>query len=193
LENGGLFSLFVTPTGTRRFSDFQKSLGLAKNVLGTRVKKLVACGVMEQVAASDGSAQEYALTQKGRELFPVVVALRQWEKVISFPAARNVFRFWTNGPKNLSECKYTTRKAKSLIRTVWNSLLLQDEQRADNSQRSSLVLGQRKQGHQGMMHRGSFSKPMDGVCRWFLGLHSAIHSKICLAVKTRGLEICWKI
>jgi DNA-binding HxlR family transcriptional regulator len=66
-------------TGTRRFSDFQKSLGLAKNVLSTRLKKLVACGVMEQVPASDGSAyQEYALTQKGRELFPVVVALRQW-------------------------------------------------------------------------------------------------------------------
>ena len=66
-------------TGTRRFSDFQKSLGLAKNVLSARLKKLVGCGVMEQVPASDGSAyQEYALTQKGRELFPVVVALRQW-------------------------------------------------------------------------------------------------------------------
>jgi DNA-binding HxlR family transcriptional regulator len=65
--------------GTRRFSDFQKSLGLAKNVLSTRLKKLVACGVMEQVPASDGSAyQEYVLTKKGRELFPVVVALRQW-------------------------------------------------------------------------------------------------------------------
>jgi DNA-binding HxlR family transcriptional regulator len=51
-------------TGTRRFSDFQKSLGLAKNVLSTRLKKLVACGIMEQVPASDGSAyREYALTQ----------------------------------------------------------------------------------------------------------------------------------
>src|ERR1700692_3768984 len=66
-------------TGTRRFSDFQKSLGLAKNVLSARLKKLVACGVMEQVPASDGSAyQEYVLTKKGRELFPVVIALRQW-------------------------------------------------------------------------------------------------------------------
>jgi DNA-binding HxlR family transcriptional regulator len=65
--------------GIRRFSDFQKSLGLAKNVLSTRLKKLVACGIMEQVPASDGSAyREYALTQKGRELFPVIVALRQW-------------------------------------------------------------------------------------------------------------------
>ena len=34
---------------------------------------------MEHVPASDGSAyREYALTQKGRELFPVIVALRQW-------------------------------------------------------------------------------------------------------------------
>jgi DNA-binding HxlR family transcriptional regulator len=66
-------------TGTRRFSDFQKSLGLAKNVLSARLKKLVACGVMEQAPASDGSAyQEYVLTKKGRELFPVIVALRQW-------------------------------------------------------------------------------------------------------------------
>jgi DNA-binding HxlR family transcriptional regulator len=65
--------------GIRRFSDFQKSLGLAKNVLSARLKKLVVCGIMEQVPASDGSAyQEYALTQKGRDLFPVIVALRQW-------------------------------------------------------------------------------------------------------------------
>src|ERR1700720_192583 len=71
-------------TGTRRFSDFQKSLGLAKNVLSTRLKKLVACGILEQVPASDGSAyREYALTPKGRELFPVIVALRQWGETSS--------------------------------------------------------------------------------------------------------------
>ena len=65
--------------GMRRFSDFQEDLGLAKNILSARLKKLVARGIMEQVPASDGSAyREYALTQKGRELFPVVVALRQW-------------------------------------------------------------------------------------------------------------------
>jgi DNA-binding HxlR family transcriptional regulator len=71
--------------GTRRFSDFQKSLGLAKNVLSARLKKLVARGVMEQVPASDGSAyQEYVLTQKGRELFPIVIALRQWGETYLF-------------------------------------------------------------------------------------------------------------
>ena len=66
-------------SGIRRFSDFQKSLGLAKNILSARLKKLVACGIVERVPASDGSAyQEYALTQKGQELFPVIAALRQW-------------------------------------------------------------------------------------------------------------------
>ena len=66
-------------SGIRRFSEFQRSLGLAKNVLSARLRKLVACGIMEQVPASDGSAyQEYALTKKGQELFPVVIALRQW-------------------------------------------------------------------------------------------------------------------
>ncbi|KWV50638.1 transcriptional regulator [Bradyrhizobium macuxiense] len=65
--------------GLRRFGDFQKSLGIAKGMLTTRLRKLVELGVLEQVAASDGSAyQEYALTTKGRDLFPVVVSLRQW-------------------------------------------------------------------------------------------------------------------
>src|SRR5919199_1160571 len=65
--------------GKRRFSDFQKSLGVAKNILAARLKKLVACGVLEQRPASDGSAfQEYALTAKGRELGTVLTALRLW-------------------------------------------------------------------------------------------------------------------
>ena len=65
--------------GKRRFGDFQKSLGLAKNILAARLKKLVACGVLEQRPASDGSAfQEYVLTDKGRELGTVLLALRLW-------------------------------------------------------------------------------------------------------------------
>jgi DNA-binding HxlR family transcriptional regulator len=66
-------------TGKKRFGDFQKSLGVAKNILTVRLKKLVADGVMEMVPASDGSAfKEYALTEKGRGLLPVIVALGQW-------------------------------------------------------------------------------------------------------------------
>ena len=65
--------------GKRRFGEFQTSLALAKNILSTRLRKLVSHGVLEARAASDGSAyQEYALTEKGRSLYIVLVALRQW-------------------------------------------------------------------------------------------------------------------
>ncbi|SCW33529.1 MULTISPECIES: helix-turn-helix domain-containing protein [unclassified Pseudomonas] len=63
----------------RRFSEFQKSLGVAKNILASRLKALVEAGVFDVRPASDGSAyKEYVLTDKGREIFPVVVSLRQW-------------------------------------------------------------------------------------------------------------------
>jgi DNA-binding HxlR family transcriptional regulator len=65
--------------GKQRFSEFQKSLGLAKNILCVRLKKLVSHGILRTVPASDGSAyQEYRLTDKGLGLYLVLVALRQW-------------------------------------------------------------------------------------------------------------------
>jgi DNA-binding HxlR family transcriptional regulator len=65
--------------GTRRFGDFQRSLGVARNILSDRLHRLVDAGILETRAASDGSAyQEYVLTAKGESLFTVVLALRQW-------------------------------------------------------------------------------------------------------------------
>lgn len=65
--------------GLRRFGEFQRSLGAAKNILTTRLRGLVAEGILETAPASDGSAyQEYLLTQKGRDLVPVLIALGQW-------------------------------------------------------------------------------------------------------------------
>ena len=65
--------------GMRRFSDFQRSLGMARNILSDRLHKLMDAGILSTQAASDGTAyQEYVLTEKGERLFPIVVALRQW-------------------------------------------------------------------------------------------------------------------
>lgn len=73
--------------GIHRFSEFQKSLGVAKNILSTRLKSLVEVGVFEVQPASDGSAyKEYVLTDKGRQLFAVVVSLRQWGERFLFQA-----------------------------------------------------------------------------------------------------------
>lgn len=65
--------------GLRRFKEFEASLGMAKNILSARLKALVTDGILEIVPASDGSAyREYAPTEKGRKLFPVIIALGQW-------------------------------------------------------------------------------------------------------------------
>lgn len=65
--------------GSRRFGDFQRELGVARNILTDRLRRLVDAGVLELQPASDGSSyQEYVLTAAGEQLFPVVVAMRQW-------------------------------------------------------------------------------------------------------------------
>ncbi|PWC10970.1 winged helix-turn-helix transcriptional regulator [Brenneria corticis] len=63
----------------RRFGDFQRSLGVARNILTDRLRRLVEEDILAVRPASDGSAyQEYVLTPKGAQLFPLVVVLRQW-------------------------------------------------------------------------------------------------------------------
>src|SRR5580698_3050805 len=70
--------------GIRRFGEFQRNIGLTKNILTVRLRTLVEHGILKTAPASDGSAyQEYVLTPKGRGVFPVLVALRQWSEEFS--------------------------------------------------------------------------------------------------------------
>lgn len=65
--------------GVCRFGEFQRSLGVARNILADRLRALTEAGILAIQPASDGTSyQEYVLTTKGQSLFPVVVALRQW-------------------------------------------------------------------------------------------------------------------
>jgi DNA-binding HxlR family transcriptional regulator len=65
--------------GTRRFVDFQNNLGIAAGILATRLAKLVEAGVFVHAEPATGAKHmEYQLTEKGKELFPVIVALMQW-------------------------------------------------------------------------------------------------------------------
>jgi DNA-binding HxlR family transcriptional regulator len=83
-EVGDWWSLLVVKQamlGTRRFVDFQHSLGIAKNILGDRLSRLVDNGVLIRVNVGEhGTRYEYRLTEKGRDLFTVVTALRQWSE-----------------------------------------------------------------------------------------------------------------
>ena len=65
--------------GTRRFEDFQRHLGIARNILTARLCKLVDSGILDRVPVKEGARrQEYRLTEMGRDLFPILVVLTQW-------------------------------------------------------------------------------------------------------------------
>src|SRR3954452_14642724 len=65
--------------GRTRFEDFQRSLGLARNVLTARLNRLVEAGIMARRQYADRPPRdEYVLTEKGRDLFPVIAALLAW-------------------------------------------------------------------------------------------------------------------
>jgi DNA-binding HxlR family transcriptional regulator len=64
--------------GARAFTDFQQSTGIARNILTDRLRRLTERGILDRHTAPSGRRQLYALTPAGRDLFTVVVALRQW-------------------------------------------------------------------------------------------------------------------
>jgi DNA-binding HxlR family transcriptional regulator len=65
--------------GVRRFDDFQRSLGIARNILTDRLQTLVDQGVLERRLYQDRPERfEYRLTDKGRDLYPVLIALMRW-------------------------------------------------------------------------------------------------------------------
>jgi DNA-binding HxlR family transcriptional regulator len=65
--------------GVTRFDDFQRRLGIARNILQARLNHLVDAGVLVPVPYSEHPPRyDYRLTDKGRELWPVLTAMRQW-------------------------------------------------------------------------------------------------------------------
>jgi DNA-binding HxlR family transcriptional regulator len=65
--------------GVRRFDDFQNSLGISRNILNQRLTRLVDEGVLQRVRYQEHPPRdEYRLTDKGRDLWAVLTAMRQW-------------------------------------------------------------------------------------------------------------------
>jgi DNA-binding HxlR family transcriptional regulator len=65
--------------GVRRFEDFQRSLGIGRNILTQRLSRLVDEGMLERRPYQDRPVRhEYVLTDKGRDFFPVVAAIVRW-------------------------------------------------------------------------------------------------------------------
>ena len=65
--------------GVRRFDDFQRDLGIARNVLQTRLSRLVDEGILERVPYQERPVRhEYRLTEKGLDLWPILIAMLAW-------------------------------------------------------------------------------------------------------------------
>jgi DNA-binding HxlR family transcriptional regulator len=65
--------------GVHRFQDFQEDLGVARNILTDRLQKLVARGVMTKDQYDDRPPRyDYRLTEKGRDLLPVLLTMMSW-------------------------------------------------------------------------------------------------------------------
>jgi DNA-binding HxlR family transcriptional regulator len=77
---------------SKRFVDFQRSLGIATNVLADRLEHLVESGVMEKVLVEKGAGEspEYRLTERGRDLLPAMIALTEWGDRWAAPAGEPV-------------------------------------------------------------------------------------------------------
>lgn len=75
--------------GVRRFSEFQSNLGIAKNILADRLRRLVESGILERVdVGAGGPRHEYRLTAKGEALLPVLTAMREWSDIWVFGEGR---------------------------------------------------------------------------------------------------------
>ncbi len=65
--------------GTRRFNDFQRTLGIGRNILTLRLVGLVDEGIFERVEYRSGPVRhEYRLTDKGRDAYTVLVSMAAW-------------------------------------------------------------------------------------------------------------------
>jgi DNA-binding HxlR family transcriptional regulator len=66
--------------GARRFEDFQSALGVSRSVLAERLRKLVDAGILRREPYRDAvrTRDRYRLTEKGHDLYPVLMAFRTW-------------------------------------------------------------------------------------------------------------------
>jgi DNA-binding HxlR family transcriptional regulator len=77
--------------GATRFDHFQKSLGIAPNILSQRLSQLTDAGLFERRLYSERPPRyEYVLTTQGRDFFPIVVAVFAWGNKHLFPEGQAV-------------------------------------------------------------------------------------------------------
>ena len=78
-ERWSFMILRASFNGLKHFEEFLTELGIARNILSNRLAKLVEHGILKREPCEDDRRKiEYRLTEKGYELLPAMVAMRQW-------------------------------------------------------------------------------------------------------------------
>lgn len=78
-ERWSFMILRAALNGVHHFEEFQTELGIARNILSNRLQRLVGHGILERtIMECDRRKVHYRLTEKGSDLLPTMVALRQW-------------------------------------------------------------------------------------------------------------------
>ena len=124
-ERWSFLILRASFNGLHHFEEFQSTLGIARNILSNRLGRLVEHGILErQPDPADRRKVAYRLTQKGRELLPVLIALRQWgerwvsgvpsnpvlvDRASRLPVAPVAVRAADGRPLSLSELEWLDR------------------------------------------------------------------------------------
>ena len=78
-EKWTLMILRAAFNGVRHFEEFLSEMGIARNILASRLVRLTDNGILQRTPCPDDRRRvEYSLTEKGRDLLPAMVAIRQW-------------------------------------------------------------------------------------------------------------------
>lgn len=89
-ERWSFMILRASFNGLHHFEEFLSELGIARNILSNRLAKLVEHGILKREPCADDRRKiEYRLTEKGSDLLPAMLALRQWGQKYGGGAAEN--------------------------------------------------------------------------------------------------------
>ncbi|MEV6767493.1 helix-turn-helix domain-containing protein [Nocardia sp. NPDC051030] len=98
--------------GATTFTEFQQRLGIAKNILTDRLRKLVEHGILTTSTAPGGKRHSYELTPAGADLFTAIVALRQWGERHAFTGDEPHSTLVDGDGKPVAQLRAETRAGK---------------------------------------------------------------------------------
>ena len=103
--------------GVTRFEEFQRRLGISRNALAERLKKLVDGGILARRPVAEGARrEEYVLTAMGDDLVTVVVAMMQWGERWLFPVGAATHCLEAATSRGLATLRVTSIDGRPLSR-----------------------------------------------------------------------------